>query len=125
MEDVFGPETVMVIPGIKREMAQCVNNTCNTILGKEVVKWFRSNCTTAVQVRDAIRKCTKSPRAGQTLVLADGTEYKIPQYNERAACGLLDYLIAKEAFTEPLLAKKVREMRTRMRGGVPNNVRFV
>lgn len=113
--DVLGPDSVFGVPYIKREMAKCIFADCGSYSLEEVARCF-GRCTSTLEVRTKVRCCCKNPRGGQEIMRKDGTVYKVPTINERAACALLDELIRRGAWEGELL-EKVKRMRAKMRGG--------
>ena len=111
---VLGPDSIFSLPYIKLEIAKCVYADCGTYSMTEVTRCF-GRCQTAKEVRDKVRCCCKNPRGGQEIMRKDGTMYKVPTINERAACSLLDALINRGAWEGELL-ENVKKMRAKMRG---------
>jgi hypothetical protein len=115
LRELVGPETVLSIPGIKAGIAQNIEDRCGCTSIAGVCSMFKE-CKTDGEVGDLVRACCRNPRGGETITRPDGTPYKIPTVNERAACGLLDTLIERGTF-EGTLGARVRRMRLKMRGG--------
>lgn len=113
--EFLGHDSVMTVPHIKKHMARQIYEDCGTYKINEVVGCFRE-LQTPKEVRDKVRRCCPNARGGQEIMRKDGTTYRVPHYNERAACALLDLLIEKGAWHGELM-NQVRRMREKMRGG--------
>jgi hypothetical protein len=117
--EFLGPDSVMKIPFVKEHIAQMIFEDCGTYKTNEVVQCY-GKIRTAHDIKKKIRNCCKNARGGEVIMRKDGTTYKVPTINERAACSLLDLLIERGAWSGELL-NNVQKMRTKMRGPSSSN----
>lgn len=113
-ERAYGHDSVTALPYIKEFMADQIYADCGSYAMSVVTECFAS-LKTAVEVKDKIRRCCRNKRAGLEFIAADGSKRKVRTTNEWAACSLLDALLARNAWSGPLLTDIV-EMRGKMRG---------
>lgn len=95
-------------------MAQQIFKDCGSFDLFEISACF-AKLKTAKEVRDKIRVCCRNANAGKEVVNKDGSLYKVPSTNERAACALLDVLLKKDTW-KGVVKDHVLEMRRKMRG---------